>query len=89
MLWFFLSSAWLSRSGKDNWDERCDVDGDGFVSGTDLTFLSVNWLRRSSATDLIYPGSRGPIPVGFVSDSVFDLAGEDFDDDFLSIDFLL
>ena len=37
------AQAWHSHAGDSNWDDRCDWNGDGFISLADLAWVAVNY----------------------------------------------
>lgn len=49
-----LSSAWLSSSDTEDWDERADINGDDDVGPGDRFFLAINWFNFTSS-GIIYP----------------------------------
>ena len=51
----FLSAAWMSSTGKANWNAACDIDGNGMVAPADRNFMSANWLKASTSANLQYP----------------------------------
>ena len=45
----YMSRAWFSTNGSENWNPASDFDGDGFVGPGDYAFLSSCWFKTSDA----------------------------------------
>ena len=45
----YMSGAWFSADGTENWNPVCDIDGDGFVGPGDYALLSSYWFKTSDA----------------------------------------
>ena len=45
----YMSGAWFSADGSENWNPASDIDGDGFVGPGDYALLSSYWFKTSDA----------------------------------------
>ena len=45
----YMSFAWFSADGTENWNPASDIDGDGFVGPGDYALLSSYWFRTNEA----------------------------------------
>ncbi|MBR2695074.1 MAG: hypothetical protein IKE69_12790 [Thermoguttaceae bacterium] len=50
----YLTSAWLSEEGDDNYLLFCDIDADGNITNFDRAFLVMNWLTEAEEV-AVYP----------------------------------
>ncbi len=61
----YMSRAWFSTDGDENWNPACDFDGDGFVGPGDFAHLSSCWFKtndtlpESTKSYEIYPSNVG------------------------------
>ena len=45
----YMSFAWFSADGSENWNPASDIDGDGFVGPGDYALLSSYWFQTNEA----------------------------------------
>ena len=45
----YMSRAWFSTDGSENWNPASDIDGDGFIGPGDHALLSSYWFKTSDA----------------------------------------
>ena len=45
----YMSYAWFSADGSENWNPAADLDGDGFVGPGDYALLSSYWFKTNDA----------------------------------------
>ena len=45
----YMSYAWFSMDGQENWNPASDLDGDGFIGPGDHAYISSNWFKTNDA----------------------------------------
>ncbi|MBO7724926.1 MAG: hypothetical protein J6S40_00520 [Thermoguttaceae bacterium] len=45
----YMSNAWFSTDGAENWNPASDIDGDGFIGPGDHALLSSYWFKTNDA----------------------------------------
>ena len=76
----YMSNAWFSTDGAENWNPVSDIDGDGFIGPGDFSLLSAAWFASDGSEnwdprfDIDGDGFIGPGDFTYLSANWFKAA---------------